>query len=107
MKHLIKKLIKLLYVVILPILGVGVAISYFMQYGTGYAPVSVIIVVIALLCILNAVFFTVFMEKVIILPKFNIAAAPCFGFGIAWEENGEIHLLLPFSVVEIKFNKPL
>ena len=107
MKHLIKKLIKLLYVVILPILGVGVTISYFMQYGTGYAPVSVIIVVIALLCILNAIFFTVFMEKVIILPKFNIAAAPCFGFGIAWEENGEIHLLLPFSVVEIKFNKPL
>ena len=98
MKHLIKKFIKMLYVVIVPILALTSGIGYF---------VAICICILVLLAIVNAIFFTVFMEKVVILPKFNIAAAPCFGFGIAWGENGEIHLLLPFSVVEIKFNKPL
>lgn len=107
MKHLIKKFIKILYVIIVPILALTSGIGYFVKYGIGYTPVAICICILVLLAIVNAVFFTVFMEKVIILPKFNIAAAPCFGFGIAWEENGEIHLLLPFSVVEIKFNKPL
>lgn len=104
MKHLIKKLIKLLYVVILPILGVGVAISYFMQYGSGYAPVSIIIVVIAILCILNAVFFTTFMDKVILMPKIYTRFESVIGVGLAWQKDS-LMILLPFTTIEIKWNK--
>ena len=107
MKHLIKKFIKILYVVIVPILALTSGIGYFVKYGWGYTPVAICICILVLLAIVNAVFFTVFMEKVIILPKVNIAAASCFGFGIAWEMKGEMHILLPFCVLEIIFNKPL
>tara|TARA_R110000803_G_scaffold121628_1_gene189736 strand:- start:6470 stop:6763 length:294 start_codon:yes stop_codon:yes gene_type:complete len=97
----------MLYVVIVPILALTSGIAYFVKYGIGYTPVAIGICILVLLAIVNAVFFTVFMEKVIILPKVNIAAAPCFGFGIAWEDNGGMHVLLPFCVLEITFNKPL
>lgn len=102
MKHLIKKFIKLLYVLILPVLAVSVTIAYFMQYGYGYAPVSIIIVLMAILSILNAIFFNVFMEKVVLLPKTRAQFGFMIALGFAWE-NKTLIIFVPFCIIEIEW----
>jgi len=100
MKKLLKKLVKLLYVAVLPLLGIAVSIMYFTQYGWGYTPVSIAIVLITALCILNAIFFNTFMDKVILMPKFKITFEAVLGLGLAWQK-GSLMIILPFIIIEI------
>ena len=104
MKHLVKKFIKLLYVVIVPILGIVSSALYFNEYGSGYMPVTIIIVSMSILCILNAVFFTVFMDKVILLPKIHTKFESIIGLGVAWQKTSLI-IILPFTTIEVKWKK--
>ncbi len=104
MKHLVKKFIKLLYVVIVPILGIVSSALYFNEYGSGYMPVTIIIVSMSILCILNAVFFTVFMDKVILLPKINTKFEAVIGLGVAWQKTS-LMIVLPFTTIEVKWKK--
>lgn len=102
MKHLIKKFIKILYVLILPVLAVSVTIAYFMQYGYGYTPVSIIIVLMAILSILNAIFFNVFMEKVVLLPKITTHFGFMIALGLAWQ-NKTLVIFIPFCIIELEW----
>lgn len=102
MKHLIKKFIKVLYVLILPVLAVSVTIAYFMQYGYGYTPVSIIIVLMAILSILNAIFFNVFMEKVVLLPKITTHFGFMIALGLAWQ-NKTLVIFIPFCIIELEW----
>lgn len=104
MKHLIKKFIKLLYVLILPVLAVSVTIAYFMQYGYGYTPVSIIIVLMAILSIINAIFFNAFMEKVVLLPKIITQFGFMIGLGFAWEDKALI-IFVPFCIIELNWRE--
>ena len=102
MKHLIKKFIKLLYVLILPVLAVSVTIAYLMQYGYGYAPVFIIIVLMTILSILNAIFFNVFMEKVVLLPKITTQFGFMIALGFAYH-NKTLIIFVPFCVIELEW----
>jgi ABC-type bacteriocin/lantibiotic exporter with double-glycine peptidase domain len=102
MKNLIKKLIKLLFVVIAPVLAVSVTIAYFMQYGYGYTPVFIIILLMAILSILNAIFFNVFMEKVVLLPKRTTQFGFMIALGFAWE-NKTLIIFVPFCITELEW----
>lgn len=104
MKHLIKKFIKLLYVLILPVLAVSVTIAYFMQYGYGYTPVSIIIVLMAILSILNAIFFNVFMEKVVLLPKITTQFGILIALGFAWQDRS-LMIFVPFCAIELNWRE--
>ena len=103
MKHLIKKFVKLLYVVIVPILAIICCALYFRD-GSGYTPVTVIIVSIALLSILNAMFFTVFMDKVILLPKITTQFGIMIALGFAWQDRS-LMIFLPFCAIEFEWIK--
>lgn len=102
MKHLIKKFIKLLYVLILPVLAVSVTIAYFMQYGYSRTPVFIIIVLMAILSILNAIFFNVFMEKVVLLPKITTQFGFMIALGFAWQ-NKTLIIFVPFCIIELEW----
>ena len=102
MKHLIKKFIKVLYVLILPVLAVSVTIAYFMQYGYGYAPVFIIIVLMTILSILNAIFFNAFMEKVVLLPKITTHFGFMIALGLAWQ-NKTLVIFIPFCIIELEW----
>ena len=102
MKHLMKKFIKLLYVLILPVLAVSVTIAYFMKYGYGYTPVSIIIVLMAILSILNAIFFNVFMEKVVLLPKITTHFGFMIALGLAWQDKTLV-IFIPFCIIELEW----
>ncbi len=104
MKNLVKKFIKLLYVVIVPILGIVSSALYFNEYGSGYMPVTIIIVSMSIFCILNAVFFTVFMDKVILLPKIDARFESIIGLGVAWQKTS-LMIVLPFTTIEVKWKK--
>ena len=104
MKHLIKKFIKILYVLILPVLAVLVTIAYFMQYGIGYAPVFIIIISMAILSIINAIFFNVFMEKVVLLPKITTQFGMMIALGFAWQDRS-LMIFVPFCAVELEWRK--
>lgn len=102
MKHLMKKFIKLLYVLILPVLAVSVTIAYFMQYGYGYTPVFIIILLMAILSILNAIFFNVFMEKVVLLPKITTHFGFMIALGLAWQDKTLV-IFIPFCIIELEW----
>lgn len=104
MKHLIKKFVKLLYVLILPVLAVSVTIAYFMQYGYGYTPVSIIIVLMAILSILNAIFFNAFMKKVVLLPKISTQFGILIALGFAWQDRC-LMIFVPFCAIELNWKE--
>jgi len=97
-----KKFIKLLYVLILPVLAVSVTIAYFMQYGYGYTPVFIIILLMAILSILNAIFFNVFMEKVVLLPKITTHFGFMIALGLAWQDKTLV-IFIPFCIIELEW----
>ena len=104
MKHLIKKFIKLLYVLILPVLAVSVTIAYFMQYGYGYTPVTIIIVLMAILSIINAIFFNAFMEKVVLLPQVSTQFGMLIALGFAWQDR-TLMIFVPFCAIELHWRE--
>lgn len=104
MKKLSQKLIKLLYVVIAPILGITATTMYFIEYGWGYTPVSLIIIIITLLALLNAVFFNAFMEKTVILPKIHTQYGFMIALGFAWQDKSLI-IFVPFCIIELEWQK--
>lgn len=103
MKHLIKKFVKLLYVVIVPILAIICCALYFRD-GSGYMPVAVMIVLITLLSIVNAMFFTVFMDKVILLPKITTQFGIMIALGFAWQDRS-LMIFVPFCAIELEWRK--
>lgn len=102
MKNILKKFVKILYVAILPILSVSCVIMYFTQYGIGYTPVAIIIVLLAVLSIINALCFTVFMDKIVILPKIHCEFVPIIGAAIAWYEK-KLIIILPLITMEVEW----
>ena len=73
-----------------------------MQYGYGYTPVSIIIVLMAILSILNAIFFNVFMEKVVLLPKITTQFGILIALGFAWQDRS-LMIFVPFCAIELEW----
>ena len=104
MQNIFKSLIKIIYVVILPI--AFIVSSYFIlnkfEVSTG---LLVGITLIGAALIANAVMYLVFMSKVKMLPKATIDIVPIFGFafGVDPHDNPDKIswlLLIPFVSIE-------
>lgn len=109
MKHLFRALIKILYVVVLPI--AFIYMSYYIVSHYDVTPTILTAMLLAGICIVaNAVMYLVFMSKVKMLPKVYTEFIPIFGFAFGVDpDTNEGHmawiLLIPFVSFEFRSSK--
>ena len=108
MKHLFRALIKILYVVVLPIAFIYA--SYYIVSYYDVTPTILMAMLLAGICIVaNAVMYLVFMSKVKMLPKVYTEFIPIFGFafGVDPDINHRVSwlLLIPFVSFEFSIEK--
>ena len=109
MKHLFRALIKILYVVVLPIAFTYV--SYYIVSHYNVTPTILMAMLLAGICIVaNAVMYLVFMSKVKMLPKVYTEFIPIFGFAFGVDpdtDEGHMNwiLLIPFVSFEFRSSK--
>ena len=110
MKNFFKSIIKILFVVIIPIgfiCGVYKLLNTYDTYNTG---IMFALILVGIAVMTNAIMFVTYMSKVRMLPKATIEILPIFGFAFGVDpnrNNGEINwiLLLPFISIEFTSKK--
>lgn len=83
MKYLFKYLIKLLFVVIVPILLTIAVVNLFVYQPWSTVP-SVCFVILCLLSYVNSFFYTIHMSKTYLLPSIKLEGTP--GIGVYLEQ---------------------
>jgi len=109
MKNTLKYLIKLLFVIILP-LGVSISSIYLVINNLEETSIVIIIalVILSILSIFNAFFYSAVLSKTRLLPEIDFEVVPVIGLAFGYDRNRMkplIVILLPFVVIEIKINK--
>ena len=99
MKNFFKSIIKILFVVIIPIgfiCGVYKLLHTYDTYNTG---IMFALILVGIAVMTNAIMFVTYMSKVRMLPKATIEILPIFGFAFGVDpnrNNGEINWILLF-----------
>lgn len=105
MKKTLKYLVKLLFVIVLPIVVVISSISLVItNWEYTSTLVIVILSIVTLLTLFNAVFYSAVLSTTKLLPKINIETELIIGFCIAYERNRmkpTLLIVIPFVVIEI------
>jgi len=102
MQQLIKSLIKILFVIILPIVYSIICYQWIVS-GNLVLPVLAMII-IGILIIANAVFYYSFMSNTKMFPGVTTEFTPVIGLAIGFDRAYYTHKLLiviPFTVIEI------
>ena len=110
MKHTLKYLVKLLFVIILPLMVSIAAItllisnySYTVPLFTVYEVAFIIILLVGTL--FNAIFYSIVMSKTRLLPEIKIEYMPMIGLGVGIDLKSRIPtlaIMAPLCVIEIR-----
>jgi len=109
MKNFFRSLIKILYVVILPIAFI-VSASYVVSNYEVTTTLLVVLVLLGTCIVANAVMYLVFMSRVKMLPKVHVDLIPIFGFAFGVDPHDSDDtiswiLLIPFVSFEFRSKK--
>lgn len=108
MKDILRKFIKVLYVVIIPIMAIWSASWYYVVMGPDSHAFLVVCMVAVLAC-LSSFLCTIYMNKVNVLPKTTFEFVPMIGFAIGIDnvsyKNKSVVILLPFILIEFQNRK--
>ncbi len=109
MKNLVRSLVKILFVVILPIAFIIGAYKILTMYESS-ALVILTLVLVGLAVVANSIMYLVFMSKIRMLPKASIEVVPIFGFAFGVDPHHKVDeiswlLLLPFVSIEFRSKK--
>jgi hypothetical protein len=109
MKKSIKYMIKLFFVIILPI--ISSAFVFIILSGEnpirGIIPVTVIIATLFAVYI-NAFIYVIYMPKTKLIPGTIVTFMPIIGFAVGYDATGltpAIVIIIPFCTIEFKLNK--
>jgi len=101
MKKASKYIIKLIFVVILPLINLGLWIGLFTQM-TSSVSLTLVMALLSLTTLLNAVFFNSHMKNTNLLPEINFQVMPIIGFAIGVDSNAfTVIIVVPFCAIEI------
>jgi predicted permease len=106
MKKSIKYIIKLMFVIILPL----IVFLFVMNLVSKQNEIKDIlgITMLIVITLINAIMFILFMPKTRLLPKTDIELAPTVGFAIGYYKVGTAHtlgIIIPFLLIELKLTK--
>jgi hypothetical protein len=105
MKKLSKYLVKLLFVIILPIVSIIISTLLIMKGELSKLTISAIIIMLVISTV-NALFFSEYMYNVKLIPKFKFDLMAVFGFAIGRDVNSKLLvILLPFCTIEVDWRK--
>jgi len=101
-----KSIIKLFYVIILPLAVSVSGISYLMNSND---PSYIAVAVLVLAVIFNAVFWNVHWDKTSLIPVVNFEWAPIVGFALGvdygYKRDPSLMIVIPFMTFDIKRRK--
>jgi len=105
MKKTMKYLVKLLFVIILPLV-VSISTTYLVISNWEDTSVMIIIAfaILTLLTIFNAVFYSAVLSNTKLLPEITVETGLVIGFCIAYDRNRMkpiVTVVIPFLVIEI------
>ena len=107
MKKLIKSLIKIFFVVVMPVVSMALLfVTTLSKSAENPFPIAGIILIVMCTCIL-AIIVSKYLHYVHMLPKVDIEFLPLFGFGIGLDRGHnkklvDIIVFIPFVSFEIK-----
>ena len=106
MKKTLKYLVKLLFVIILPVV-VSVSSIYLVITNWEHTSYMVIIAfaIVTLLAIFNAVFYSAVLSNTKLLPAITFETGLVIGFCIAYDRNAmkpTVTIVAPFLIIEIQ-----
>ena len=108
MKKIFRAIIKILFVVVIPVIVSALVIKFFLNYQ-GESWIGDPIVGLAVLGIVvvwaNALFYPVFLAKTKVLPKITVNTVPMIGFAIGADSARDPWswiILIPFVSIEFK-----
>tara|TARA_Y100000768_G_C23981979_1_gene686404 strand:+ start:2090 stop:2449 length:360 start_codon:yes stop_codon:yes gene_type:complete len=108
MKKIFRAIIKILFVVVIPVIVSALVIKFFLNYQ-GENWIGDPIVGLAVLGIVvvwaNALFYSVFLAKTKVLPKITVNTVPMVGFAIGADSARDPWswiILIPFVSIEFK-----
>ena len=108
MKKIFRAIIKILFVVVIPVIVSALVIKFFLNYQ-GESWIGDPIVGLAVLGIVvvwaNALFYSVFLAKTKVLPKIIVNKVPMIGFAIGADSARDPWswiILIPFVSIEFK-----
>ncbi|MEK6263692.1 MAG: hypothetical protein N2B06_02830 [Clostridium sp.] len=105
MKKTMKYLVKLLFVIILPLV-VSISTTYLVISNWEHTSVMIIVAfaILTLLTIFNAVFYSAVLSNTKLLPEITVETGLVVGFCIAYDRNRmkpNVTVVIPFLVIEI------
>ena len=105
MKKSLKYLVKLLFVIILPVV-VSVSSIYLVITNWEHTPVIVIVAlsILTLLTLFSAFFYSAVLSNTKLLPEITVETGLVVGFCIAYDRNRmkpNVTVVIPFLVIEI------
>ena len=105
MKKTIKYLVKLLFVIILPLV-VSISSIYLVISNWEHTSVMIIVAfaILTLLTIFNAVFYSAVLSNTKLLPEITVETGLVIGFCIAYDRNRmkpNVTVVVPFLIIEI------
>jgi|TARA_R110001606_G_scaffold392152_1_gene560845 hypothetical protein len=105
MKKTMKYLVKLLFVIILPLV-VSISTTYLVISNWEDTSVMIIVAfaILTLLTIFNAVFYSAVLSNTKLLPEITVETGLVVGFCIAYDRNRmkpNVTVVIPFLVIEI------
>jgi len=110
MKNLFKSLIKIIYVIVLPVLFV-IGTYHFVTNYTVNTTLLLLITLLGVAVVANSVMYLVFMSRVNMLPTCKVEFIPIFGFafGVDPDQHRKVSwlLLLPFVSFEFSVKKQI
>ena len=106
MKKSLKYLVKLLFVIILPVV-VSVSSIYLVITNWEHTPVIVIVAlsILTLLTLFSAFFYSAVLSNTKLLPKISIEFNLVVGFAVAYDRNRmrpTLVIIIPFGIIEIR-----
>ena len=105
MKKTMKYLVKLLFVIILPLV-VSISSTYLVISNWEHTSVMIIVAfaILTLLTIFNAVFYSAVLSNTKLLPEITVETGLVVGFCIAYDRNRmkpNVTVVVPFLIIEI------
>ena len=106
MKKTMKYLVKLLFVIILPLV-VSISSTYLVISNWEHTSVMIIVAfaILTLLTIFNAVFYSAVLSNTKLLPSIRLETGLVIGFCIAYDRNAmrpTVTIVAPFLIIEIQ-----
>jgi hypothetical protein len=102
MKKLALYIIKLLFVIIIPIVAIAILIFFFRTTEVLAPNLHVLLIIVLIVVLLNAMFFDAQMKSVYLTPEVSFEKLPLIAFGIGIDTiDKQLVFVLPFVAISI------